>query len=690
MRLPSLLAFALSICAVAQTPKNIANYKLTARLDPNGKAVAGREVLTWINDSQDSIPELQFHLYTNGFKNTKSTFMRESGGQLRGDRMDKEHWGYIEIKRMQIAGGPDLTKLIQYIAPDDGNKDDQTVIRVPLPKPVGPGETIVLETDFHTKFPHVYARTGYHGDFFLGGQWFPKIGVWEKAGMRYATTAQWNCHQFHANSEFYADFGKYAVDLTVPSNYVVGATGVEQGQRKNSDGTTTYSYYKENVHDFAWTAQPTYRRFVRTFEADREVSPTELTDDTRHLGISHDEAALQNVQMILLLQPEHESQVERHFGAVKNALKYFGLWYGKYPHETITVVDPPAGASGAGGMEYPTFITAGTTWITGKHDGMPEFVVVHEFGHQYWQGMVASNEFEEAWLDEGFNTYSTGKVMDKAYGPINLPAVIVLPLSRLMTVFKIDALEEERAAYLAGPKTDALFRRAWQYQTPFSYELNSYMRTGVMMNTLERTLGEDAMGRVMRTYFQRWKFGHPAAPDFINVVNTVSGRDMSGFFKQFLYGSDVADYAVASVSCDPEHTAAGVFDSGSGVKTVTQKDASKEDEKARKDKRENFRTKVTVRREGEIVYPVDVVVTFENGEIEKRQWDGEYRWVKYEFVKPSKVSSVAVDPDHKLAADVNWSNNSWVQKNQTATTVKWTSTLLFWIQQMLQTASLIA
>ncbi len=334
----------LPVCAFAQA-RFLANYNLSARLNPSDKSVSGHELLVWTNDSPDTVPELQFHLYMNAFKNTRTTFMRESGGQLRGDRLQKDSWGYIDVTRMRIAGGADLTQSIQFIAPDDGNADDQSVIRVPLPQPVGPGQQIQLEIDFHTKFPHVYARTGYHGDFFLGGQWFPKIGVWEKAGLRYAKTSAWNCHQFHANTEFYADYGAYSVDLTVPSNFVVGATGVQKNAVTNSDGTTTYSFIQEHVHDFAWTAQPTYRRFVRTFDADREVSAKELTDITRMLGISHAEARLSNVEMILLLQPEHAYQADRHFRAISNAIKWFGLWYGAYPHQTITVVDPPAGGA---------------------------------------------------------------------------------------------------------------------------------------------------------------------------------------------------------------------------------------------------------------------------------------------------------------------------------------------------------
>ena len=680
----------LPVCAFAQA-KLIANYNLSARLNPDDKSVTGHETLVWKNDSQDTIPDLQFHLYMNAFKNTKSTFIRESGGQLRGDRLQKDSWGYIDIRRIEIAGGADLTKSTQFIAPDDGNADDQTVIRVPLPKPVGPNEQIQLEIDFHTKFPHVYARTGYHGDFFLAGQWFPKIGVWEKAGMRYATTAQWNCHQFHANTEFYADYGRYAVDLTVPSKFVVGATGVLKHEHTNSDNTTTYSFYQENVHDFAWTAQPSYRRFVRTFDAEREVTAPELTDIALMLGISHEEARLSNVEMILLLQPEHAGQAERHFRAVANAIKYFGLWYGRYPHATITVVDPPAGGGGAGGMEYPTFITAGTSWLIGRNDGSPEEVTVHEFGHQFWQGLVGNNEFEEAWMDEGFNTYSTGKVMDKAYGARNLPLNVAgIPLSYVFRLPTITSDEMDRAAYLAMPKADDLARRGWQYQSSSSYAINSYMRTGAMLRTLENTLGEPVMTKVMRAYQQRWRYGHPAFTDFINTVNQVSGKDMTWFFQQLVYSSNVVDYSVAEAASEVVHAPQGVLDEGGQHKTVTAEAAAKADKAAAKDKKQSYRTKVTIRREGEAVYPVDILIRFEKGETERRQWDGQYRWAKYEFVKPVKLESVVVDPDHKLLVDADWTDNSYVVKRSSGTAVKWASSLLFWMQQMLATLSFFA
>ena len=208
----------------------LANYQIDVTLDPATKKLNGRETLTWKNASGDVIRELRFHLYLNAFRNDKSTFMRESGGQLRGttiDRNEKENaYGSIDILSMKRRGSGNTaseTLVYQYIQPDDRatdrhNSSDHTVIRVPLSKAVGPGETIVLDIAFKAKLPKIFARTGFSRDFFLVGQWFPKIGVYEPAGTRYATVGQWNCHQFHANSEFYADYGVYDVNITTPKD----------------------------------------------------------------------------------------------------------------------------------------------------------------------------------------------------------------------------------------------------------------------------------------------------------------------------------------------------------------------------------------------------------------------------------------------------------------------------------------
>jgi hypothetical protein len=627
----------------------IVNYEISARLDTKLRAVEGHETLTWLNDSSEEVRELRFHLYMNAFRDEKSTFQHEADGHP-----EKDALGWIDVKSLRIAGGADLTKSMRFLHPDDDNAEDRTVMAVTLPEPLKAGRSISLEIDFHTKLGHVSARTGYHGDFYMVAQWFPKIGVWEKAGQRYATRGQWNCHQFHANSEFYADFGRYAVSLTVPSNYVVGATGVQESRREDPAAkTATYRFVQEDVHDFAWTASPLFLRIERAFEPEREVSGRELAETAKLLGIPEKEASLQMVRMILLIQPEHAAQIERHFKALRAGLKYFGLWYGKYPYPTITLVDPPYGGGAAGGMEYPTLFTAGTRWMVSERRQSPEMVVVHEFGHQFWYGMVANNEFEEAWLDEGFNTYSTSKILDKVYGPQDLSS-----WSRWLRGPGVgwDALN--RGAYLSGAKTDSLLRNVWEYYDGSSYGINSYARAGLTLRTLENYLGEATMARILRTYFQRWRYRHPSTRDFIQVANEVSGQDLKWFFDQFVYGSNVVDYKVGEV----------------------------ESRETGDKKKQQYESVVKIRREGEAIVPVEIRVRFADGKTADRKWDGEYRWVKYTFTGPAKVESVEVDPGRKILLDVNFANNSYREDVAAKPLFKWWQNLLFWAESLLLTA----
>ena len=196
------------------------------------------------------------------------------------------------------------------------------------------------------------------------------------------------------------------------------------------------------------------------------------------------------------------------------------MWYGRYPYRTITVVDPGLGGGGSAGMEYPTFITAGTS-ILGNYwpfrDSMgPEGVTVHEFGHQFWYGMEANNEFEEAWLDEGINSYSTGRVMEKEYG-LGSGMIPVLPLSEVDTIRMINTPDE---------KFNAIVQPAWSY--PGDYAFYAYIKPEIVLRTLENYLGHQTMARVMRTFQERWRFRHPSTDDFFAVVNEVAGQDLTG------------------------------------------------------------------------------------------------------------------------------------------------------------------
>ncbi len=692
----------------------IVRYKIAAQLFPDTKTVKGHYTLVWWNHTGDTIPALYFHLYLNAFKNADSTFFRESAVRRRAEELrqwlgshEEDKWGWVDVNKIQIVGGADLTAAKAFVHPDDDNSADQTVLRVPLPQPIPPHGTIELSVDFTSKLPKAVARSGYEGDYFLMAQWFPKIGVYEGPGDRGRKEGGWNCHQYHANTEFYADYGVYDAELTAPANFVVGATGYRLGERQSADGTTTYHQYQEDVHDFAWTASPRFRKETRTFDWRREVSRDELARWSKVLNLPEDQVALRDVSVTFLFEPGHLNVADRYFRAVFNGIKYFGLWYGAYPYDTMTLVDVPRNSRTCC-MEYPTFITVGTYFWPAKRGLSPEGVTVHEFGHQFWYGLVGNNEFEEAWLDEGFNTYSTGKVLETAYGagcavryffgmPINqftwlnveaptfpFAGVGNVPVGAYFSCVQFPERTAGRGFYLDHVKDDELVRNGWEYLSGASYGLNSYTRVGLTLRTLESYLGADTIARVMRTYHQRWRYRHPSTRDFIDTVNEVSGRNMDWFFEQFFYSSNQIDYAVTEIHNDPLEGRIGLYDEPGKKQFYAQKSAKDAFEKS---KEKRYRSTVLVRRMGEAVAPVEVVIQFGNGEIARQQWDGKYRWIKYVFEKPSKVRSAEVDPARKLALDANFTNNSWTEQESNRPAVNWYARWIFWLENLFFAAS---
>jgi hypothetical protein len=630
-----------SAVAAAGAAPRIADYDITVRLDPDTKLLSGRLRLTWRNPSADSIPDLWFHLYLNAFRDRDSTFWRESRGQLRDVPMPENGWGWIEVTALRIADGADLLPALTFEAPDDGNRRDRTLARVRLPQPVAPGGRVDLDIAFRAALPRAYARTGYAGDYFLVGQWFPKIAVYEPAGVRGRAAGGWNAHQFHADSEFYADFGHYRVAITLPRRFLVGATGVRTERADHGDGTTTHTYEQGDVHDFAWTASPRFVEITRRFDAARDVSAQAYRDAAARLGRPIDELRLGDVQVRLLMQPDHLPQAERYLRAAMRSIAAFGLAYGRYPYRTLTIVDPPEAAIGTGGMEYPTFITAGTimplnTWPLNRIHA-PEIVVAHEFAHQYFQGLVASNEFEEAWLDEGITEWAAGWLVDELVGADRS----FLELAGL----RISDLDYQRLGNHRGRGSEMIRQPSWSYDA--GYAFNAYARPSLTLRTLEGLLGRRTMARVLRTYVERWRYRHPSSDDFYRVASEVAGRDLTPFFRQTIESPAVIDYAVGEIVQERAYTA------------------------------------VTVRREGDLQIPIVVAFKFAGRPVERRTWDGASRWTRFTFGYAEPLEWVDVDPDRKVALDVSWLNNGRVVAADRRAPMAMTSRWLLAVQQVL-------
>ncbi|MCB9265990.1 MAG: M1 family metallopeptidase [Lewinellaceae bacterium] len=630
----------------------IANYDIQVRLDTAEKKIYGRQVLLWNNPSADTVRELQYHLYLNAFRNTQSTFMQEAGGF--GFMIDamKEGcgWGWVEIESLKDGYGNNLARQMEYIAPDDGNADDRTVLRAPLPRPVLPGGSIEVEMEWVSKVPRAAARTGYNRDYYFMAQWFPKVGVYEPAGVRFSEKGQWNCHQFHAEGEFYSDFGVYNVEVTVPKGFIVGGSGVLREVKEEGE-VNTWHFRAEDVIDFTWAASPYFKEVKENYKG---------------------------IDIRLLAYPYHEHLAERYFRAVRYAIDFCESRFGRYPYPGLTIIDPPFHGMFSSAMEYPTLISTANLCFLPKGVKTSELLLVHEFVHQYFMQMVASNEQEEPWLDEGITNYYEARIMDELFGP-HTSTVDWLG-------FGFGNMESNRGDYFGmdDPKIADYNHFSWQFPEGSTHPI-SYNKTTLWLHTLEGLVGTETLDEVMHAYFQRWKFRHPCGRDFIAVANEVItqkygnrfGENLDWFFNQVLYSTRLCDYALASISNTPVQPPAGIFEDGGDC---VQPDAAV---------LTSFRSEVRVHRLEGLYFPVEVRVIFEDGKTVAEHWDGKARSKAFVYEGPAKVVAAEVDPERKIYLDKNFMNNSLTLQPPKKGLRRYAVRFLLWMQQVMQSVSVL-
>ena len=600
----------------------IANYDMDITLDVVNKKLQGKTILVWKNVSDQPTDELYFHLYYNAFRNSNSTFFKERGvpAFLTNNIDENCGWGWSEIIHIEDQDGQNLTSNITYVAPDDGNEDDRSVLNVQLETPVGAGESHTFIFDWEAKIPQTMPRTGYNMDYYFFAQWFPKLGVLEPAGMRFSDKPTWNCHQYHSSGEYYSDFGLYNVNLTVPSDYVVAASGELIGQSKTGS-TKTWSYRALDVIDFTWTTSPHY-----------EVQETSYKD----VGIA------------LYSYPEKAHFSQRYFDAITFCMQYLDEHLGTYPYNTLSIIDPPIHGMYTGGMEYPTLITSLTFNSFPSGFKTAETLVTHEFIHQYFMQMVATHEVEEPWMDEGITTYYENRILDAMMGEresfIDFIGV------------KIGSKAYNRGEFFASGMMQMGNNTYKSYEfTQGGYKEMSYNKTAIWLQTLEGIIGAGVMDEIMRSYFQRWKFKHPCRHDFIDVVNEIIAEKLSSeypdgmdwFFDQVLYGTDICDYRLASIRVKETEGNRGYI---SSLDDCVYDDVDNE----------TINTEIVIHRVGGLQLPVDIRVNFDDGSYKDFQWNGKEPSHAITVQSEAKVTSAQIDSERKLYLDQNFINNSLV------------------------------
>jgi hypothetical protein len=642
----------------------VVSYRIDAELDAKQHAVTGKQHMTWRNRSEQAVGTVYFHLYLNAVQNDGSTWFAErkvltAHGRSRGAAtLKKGEWGWIDLKRVAQDG---VALKWRFVQPDGGPATDQTVVRVDLATPVAPGATLALDIDFHSQLPRVVERTGWFGDFNLVGQWFPKIGVLELAGERGATAPRWNVHEFHFNSEFYSDFGLYDARLTVPDGYTVGAVGAQQGAPVQANGKSTYHFVQGDVHDFAWVAAKGFK-----------------TLDGAWKGPGSPDVALR-----VIYPAEYAASAAPSLKATADSLTYFSNTLGPYPYGTVTVVVPPYNAGEAGGMEYPTFFTAeGYAKVEpGTSDEyMLDFVNIHEFGHGYFYGLLASNEFEEPMLDEGMNEYWDNRMLADRHQGLHMGTSW---MKRLGLTAGIGSFVMDRMGAGLRNAPDPLGQNSWDRLSSSSYG-TVYARTSTAMHDLEQRVGRAAMERGMREYYRRWHFRHPSSADLraALVAGTGNTKAVDDVFARFVYGTDSIDDRVASIDSRELLPPAGSFVQDGKRKETNADERDKRIDKQRADWSKahpkaksgtgpfRWHSTVTVVRDGAPV-PQLLRVKFADGSQRDLRWDDNRRWVRFDFDAASKVVSAELDPQRSVLLDANKLNDSRTVKTNGAASRRW-------------------
>ncbi|MCE9635346.1 MAG: M1 family metallopeptidase [Planctomycetes bacterium] len=711
-----------------------ARYTIDATLrsidgEDSPRQIQGRETIVFTNYGHEPVESLWFHLYANAWRDEESAFVREMKREGR-PVPDPMTWGGTDIQQLTVVNSTNGRQPVMEFVPCEGAPGDRTVMRAKLPQPVEKGASVVLRVDFTTKLPRPIARMGATRDFVMAAQWYPKLGQRIDAGtgtgveLPWARNVHdgWYCHHYHAGPEFAADFADYDVTLHTPDTWTVGATGIpippsKDAPRDEIPGTRTVTWQAKSVVDFAWTAGLRYVERVRTIRPDDlsagDAVANQVSGDRSLLGAGDEDTALPPVEVHLLLQPEHLDQEERHFEAARVALSLFGTWLGPYPYARLTIVDPAHDAP-VGGMEYPMLVTAGTSAGTPLDARRPEHVVVHEIGHQWFMNLLASNEAEEAWLDEGLNSWFTARAMHRAWGPntqlttilgnhfsteppISFPGLTAgwpdaldlpgwvrppdleifrlwrdAPLLLSTTAWRYrpdqDPTLPARRSYLRSAGTDELVKTGWEYMTSDSYRGNAYPRGILLMETIARHVrdrfdrpddrdGERRVLRAFREYARQFRFGHPTTADLLRVLRRETDLvELPQLFEALAKTTGLLDFSVEPVRVVEEHATADA-----PARTWSE---------------------ILVRRRGEVVVPVTIRCGVHGAkEPVLLRWDAAERWKR--FAVEGRVTTVMVDPQQFFPQDARLSDNVWTDRRSARPGVKWGTHALVWLEHAL-------
>ncbi|MFH0945049.1 MAG: M1 family metallopeptidase [Planctomycetota bacterium] len=685
-------------------------YTIAVSLDAERMMLDGVEDVLFRNLSDGPVDEIPFHLYPNAWANTETPWVLDGRARQKLLERGAKGSGYLLVHSVLDGSGTNL---------GDRTRIEGTIMRVRLLEPLGKGKEIRFRISFQTKLPRIVARMGKVGRHVNAMQWFPKLCAHQNGRF-----VDW---PFRNPSEFFADFGKYLVTITVPEDYVLEATGVPRGEPglDKDLGTKTVAFLAEAVHDFAWCASP---NFVR-----------------------HAEATGRGTEIVLLSQPYLEPKAELTLRAARTAMERLDEWIFPYPYPRLVIEAHPHGQGG--GMEYPMLFTIGAAapeflgWFAAR-SADPASVTVHEFSHQYWYGMVATNEFEEAWLDEGITTYMTHRLLQEIFpGPGESPGLAHLQATRiyhavleappLLTAlvgyddspfFRADGEPESRLFGFSIPSlfprdaSSDLLQHKKETYVPFAhsaplktlswevfregrenaYYASAYSKPALMLKTLEGQIGWDRMRELIRAWSRRYAFQHPTSEDFIALVDEQTGGRYHDFLVACVHGSGTIDYAVEDVRSFevraasgfllPEHPGGELQSrfSGHGKKRswlgrwFRPEDPDAEERGGAEAEGKLFGSEVYVRNRGELWLETTVELRFSDGTTETVVLDEERPWYRITpEPREARLVAAVVDPAHTIALDLDLTNNGRLALADQGAAGAFGAFFQFWAQSFL-------
>ncbi|HNW97238.1 MAG TPA: M1 family metallopeptidase [Bacteroidales bacterium] len=506
-------------------------YTIQVKLDDVKHELNAFENIEYTNNSPNTLTFLYFHLWPNGYKNDSTAMAKQllKSGNTFFHYSDSTSKGYIDSLNFKIDN-----KNIKWEY-DPQNID---ICKLLLNEPLKPGQTISISTPFHVKIPsHRISRMGHDGQSYQITQWFPKPAVYDMTG--------WNEFPYLNQGEFYSEFGTFDVYITLPENYVVGATGdlidnekeilwldsiakatseIKTYDRKDlafpasSAKSKTLHYHQENVHDFAWFADKRYH----VLKGEVELPYTK-----------------RKVTTWVMFTNRRANIWKGGIEYVNDAIYYYSKWIGEYPYNHATAVD--GGLSAGGGMEYPNI-----TVISSGEDSMAlEMVIMHEVGHNWFYSILGSNERKFPWMDEGINSFYEYRYLQNKYPGSTLfvgkaDKYIHLPEH---TERVERSIIYEVAAHLNNDQPIGL--SAEKYSS-MNYSGIVYEKSAVAMAFLKDYLGEDKFDKAMKEYFSQWKFKHPQPDDLKNILEKSTSENLDWFFNDMINTNKKIDYKICS------------------------------------------------------------------------------------------------------------------------------------------------